>query len=107
MNPDCGENNREARRRRFVVHLSCLSETGRESGRYFARIRPSTARSGAHTQFGERAFEDDCELIAVINPLLPPGSDVRDIFAHIDTPNGFFYVLWLTHEEARQLGWNG
>lgn len=82
-----------------------MAESDGDNRRYFARIRPSAARSGAHTQFGERAFEDDCELIAAINPLLPPGSDVRDVFAHIDTAIGFFYLLWLTTEEARQLGW--
>jgi hypothetical protein len=50
-------------------------------------------------------FADECELIAVINPLLPNGSDVRDVFEHIETPNGFFYLLRLSDEEAAQLGW--
>jgi hypothetical protein len=63
------------------------------------------ACSGLHTEPGERAFGDECELIATINPLLPPGSDVRDGFDHIESPNGFDYLLHLSAEQAGQLGW--
>lgn len=54
----------------------------------------------------ERTFADDNELIATVNPLLPEGSDIRDIFEHIETPNGFYYLLHLSSDEARELGWN-
>ena len=58
-----------------------------------------------HAEPRERAFADECELIATINPLLPPGSDIRDVFDHIESPNGFYYLLHLRSEEAAQLGW--
>ena len=93
-------------RRRYLVHLLCASNPQRETCTYVARIRPWTARHGKQHQACERAFADDCELIATINPLLPPGSDVRDIFDHIESASGFFYVLQLTTSEARQVGWS-
>jgi hypothetical protein len=91
-------------RRRYVVHLCVVNpETG--NGGYIARIRPWPNRSGdARTHEG--VFADDCELIAAINPLLPPGSDVRDIFGHVESPTGFYYLLHLTIAEAIRLGWS-
>lgn len=93
------------RRRRYLVHLLCVFDREGESCRYVTRISPWSARGGAHAETRERTFTDDCELIATINPLLPRGSDVRDIFGHIESPNGFFYLLLLSGEEAEQLGW--
>ena len=61
-----------------------------ESGRYIARICPWAARNGFPRETCERAFADECELIATVNPLLPPGSDVRDVFEHIESQNGFY-----------------
>jgi hypothetical protein len=55
----------------------------------------------------ERIFADEYALIATINPLLPSGSDVRDVFSHIESPDGFYYILELRGEEAQQLGWRG
>ena len=91
--------------RRFLVHL--LSEMGGESGRcrYIARIQPWVARCRSRTDTMERVFADECELIEAINPLLPHGSDVRDVFEHIESPKGFFYLLRLSNAEAAQLGW--
>lgn len=106
MSPKRRSRNSADRRRRYVVHLSCILNSESENCRYLARISPSSARTGTNPKYGERSFEDDCELIAAINPVLPLGSDVRDVFGHIESPNGFFYLLWLTHEEALQLGWN-
>jgi hypothetical protein len=91
-------------RRRYLVHLLCVVEGQSESCHYIARIRPWVARS-VNTEAGERAFADECELIATINPLLPRGSDIRDVFDHIESPNGFFYLLRLSSEEAGRLGW--
>lgn len=98
--------NSTERRRRYVVHLSCIPDSENENCRYLARISPASVHTSANPRYGERSFEDDCELIAAINPVLPSGSDVRDVFGHIESPNGFFYLLWLTNKEARQLGWN-
>jgi hypothetical protein len=92
-------------RRRYLVQLFCVLDRDCESGRYVARIRPWAARSGVNAKTCERAFADECELIATINPLLPPGSDIRDVFDHIESPNGFFYLLHLSSEQAGELGW--
>jgi hypothetical protein len=94
-----------ARRRRYLLHLLCAFDRDGEGCRYIARIRPWSARSGSHAETRERVFADDCELIATINRLLPRGSDIRDVFEHIESPNGFFYLLHLSSEEAKQLGW--
>lgn len=91
--------------RRYLVHLLCVLDGDNENGRYIARIRPWAARSTSQTGVVERVFADDCELIEAINPLLPHGSDVRDIFEHIESPNGFIYLLRLSSEEAERLGW--
>jgi hypothetical protein len=53
----------------------------------------------------ERNFVDKYAMIATIHPLLPFGSDGRDVFSHIVSPDGFFYVLCLGREEAQRLGW--
>ena len=105
MSPAAQKHDPEPPRRRYLVQLLCLLDRGCEGCCYIARIRPWAARSGIHIQTRERAFTDECELIATINPLLPPGSDVRDVFDHIESPNGFFYLLHLSSEEAGQLGW--
>ncbi len=92
-------------RRRYLVHLFSVTENGRANCGYIARIRPWAARYGVHAETRERAFADECELIATINPLLPTGSDVRDVFVHIESPKGFYYILNLTNREATLLGW--
>jgi len=91
--------------RRYLVHLLYALDGDGESGHYVVRIRPWAARSNARTEPLERVFADECELIEAINPLLPHGSDVRDVFEHIESPNGFFYLLRLNGDEAAQLGW--
>ena len=53
----------------------------------------------------ERVFTDEYELIETINPLLPQGSDVRNVISHIESPDGFLYLLYLSSEEANSLGW--
>jgi len=91
--------------RRFIVHLLCALDDSSDNLRYIARIRPWAARGSSRTESLERVFADEYELIEAINPLLPHGSDVRDVFEHIESPNGFFYILRLSSEEAAQLGW--
>lgn len=95
----------EPQRRRYVVHLSCAVQHSNEVLRYVARVRPWASRRSTDGSGHERVFVDDCELIATINPLLPSGSDVRDVFDHIESPSGFYYLLLLTQEEAELLGW--
>ena len=53
----------------------------------------------------ERVFTDEYELIEIINPLLSQGSDVRNVISHIEKPEGFLYLLYLSSEEANSLGW--
>ena len=91
-------------RRRYLVHLFGVPDGRCERYRYIAKIRQWALRK-AKTENCQRAFVDDRELISTINPLLPQGSDVRDVFEHIEGPNGFIYLLCLTAEEALRLGW--
>lgn len=88
-----------------MVHLYCAHEGGSNACRYTARIQPWTAGNSFRAETYEHSFTDECELIETINPLLPPGSDVRDVLSHIESPDGFLYLLHLTSEEAAQLGW--
>jgi len=53
----------------------------------------------------EHDFGDEFELVEAVNPLLPEGSDVRDVLAHIESQEGFLYLLHLTAEQAARLGW--
>lgn len=107
MNPTAQNMDTQPPRRRYVVHLSCGSEDGTGPSCYIARIRPLAARAVTQVETHERVFTDECALIATINPLLPAGSDVRDVFSHVESSDGFFYILCLSGDEARQLGWRG
>ncbi len=91
-------------RRRYLVQLLCVRGDEHESRSYFVRIRPWSARGNSRAKTMERVFADEWELIDVVNPLLPRSSDVRDVMEHIESPNGFFYLLRLSSEEAAQLG---
>jgi hypothetical protein len=104
MNPAGQKRDLAPPRRRYLVHLSCVPDHECATCRYIARIHPWAART-VNAETRERAFADECELIATINPLLPRGSDVRDVFDHIESPKGFFYLLHLNSDEASQLGW--
>ena len=55
-----------------------------------------SSKSGTH----ERAFKDEDDLIRTVNPLLTNGSDVRDVLSHIESSDGFFYLLHLTAEKT-------
>ena len=61
--------------------------------------------ASVHAKTQERVFTDEYELIETMNPLLPHGSDVRDVISHIESPDGFLYLLYLSSEEAGSLGW--
>ena len=70
------------------------------------RIQPWTPRSSSRTaQAQERFFEDEYELMQALNPLLPSGSDVRNVLSHIEGRDGFLYLLHLNPEQATILGW--
>ncbi len=105
MNAEAQKHDATSPRRRYLLHLSCVHSVGCEHCSYVARIRPFAARSGVQARPCKRAFADDCDLIAAINHLLPPGSDIRDVFDHIESPNGFYYLLNLNSQEAAELGW--
>jgi hypothetical protein len=107
MNANTHRTGTQPSRRRYVVQLSCVREDGEKLNRYIVRIRPWAARSVIQVEVHERIFPDDCALIATVNPVLPAGSDVRDVFSHIESSDGFFYILCLSPEEARRLGWRG
>lgn len=94
------------RRRRFLVHLLSRRDAKGRAAQFITRIHPWTGRSG-HPETGERVFADECDFIETVNSVLPPGSDVRNIFSHIESPEGFYYLLRLGEEEARRLGWSG
>ena len=104
MNQTLRKPDHAPRRRRFLIHLSCAHDS-RESRRYISRIEVWTSRRTAPTERHERLFADECALIRAVNPLLPRGSDVRDVLGHIECNDGFFYLLHLTSEEAGTLGW--
>jgi hypothetical protein len=97
--------NRALRRRRYLVHLCCAHDEGSSACRHVARIQLWTTRSSVHGKTQERVFTDEYELIETINPLLPHGSDVRNVISHIESPDGFLYLLYLSSEEASSLGW--
>jgi hypothetical protein len=105
MNRPAQKLNRVPRRRRYLVHLCCVHDEGSRACRHVARIQLWTTRSSVHTKAHERVFTDEYELIETINPLLPHGSDVRNVISHIESPDGFLYLLYLSSEEAGILGW--
>jgi hypothetical protein len=93
------------RRHRFLLHLFGVREGDGEDCKYTATIRLWAARGGSRSEMHERAFKDENDLIRTVNPLLENGSDVRDVLSHIESPDGFFYLLHLTAEEACKFGW--
>jgi hypothetical protein len=96
---------RMVRRRRYLVHLCCAHDEVSRAWRYIARIQLWATRSSVRTKTQERVFTDEYELIETINPLLPHGSDVRNVISHIESSDGFLYLLLLSSEEAGHLGW--
>jgi len=105
MSPASHKHDPALRRRLYVVHLLSMFDHGCDTCRYVARIHLWASRSNRPPIICEREFADECELIETINPFLPPGSDVRDVFGQIESPSGFLYLLRLSSTEARQFGW--
>jgi hypothetical protein len=104
MSPSVQKPELAPKKRRYLVHLLCAQTEPKGVCRYIVRIQLWAAHSSAHAQIHERAFTDECELIETINPLLPRGSDVRDVLSHIENPEGFLYLLHLSSEQAGHLG---
>ena len=92
------------RRRRYLIHLSC-AYGGSEVSHYIVRIEPWTSRRMGEKERHEQVFADETALVQTVNPLLPCGSDVRDVLGCVESDDGFFYLLHLTEEDARKLGW--
>lgn len=105
MNDSVRKFSRVPSRRRYLVHLFCTHTEGNCACRYVARIKLWATRSNVHVKAEERVFADEYELIETINRLLPLGSDVRNVMSHIEGPDGFLYLLYLSSEEAISLGW--
>lgn len=99
--------NSKPRKRRYLVHLCCLHDQESLTCRYVATIRLWTVPDTGRTKTQRYTFADEYELIETINALLPHGSDVRDVLGHIESPDGFIYLLYLSSEEAGNLGWRG
>ena len=97
--------NSEPRKRRYLIHLCCTHDQETFTCRYVANIRLWTARDTCRTKTQRFTFADEYELIEIMNALLPHGSDVRDVLSHIESPDGFIYLLYLSSEEAGNLGW--
>lgn len=93
------------RKRRYLIHLFCTYDEGTGICHYMSRIQPWANRGSAAGEVHERLFADEYELTETINRLLPHGSDLRDVLSHVGSPEGFFYVLNLSTEEASRLGW--
>jgi hypothetical protein len=92
-------------RRRYLVHLCSARDECNGAYSYIARIQPWTARISHNAKVQQRVFTDECEFIETVNSLLPDGSDVRNIFSHIESLDGFHYLLFLTPRQAECLGW--
>jgi len=105
MSRSAQKRNRVLRRRRYLVHLCCEHDDSSRPCRYVARIHLWATRSSVQMKTHERVFTDEYELIEIINPLLSQGSDVRNVISHIEKPEGFLYLLYLSSEEANSLGW--
>jgi hypothetical protein len=105
MNTIGSKTNVAPRRHRFLLHLFGTREGGGEDCQYTATIRLWAARRKSGSGIHERTFKDEDDLIRTVNPLLENGSDVRDVLSHIESPDGFFYLLHLTAEEACKFGW--
>ncbi len=105
MTPPAQKPDRVPPRRRYLVHLCSLRDEGCLGRRYVAHIQLWTTRSSAKAKAQTRIFADEYELIETINPLLPQGSDVRNVISHIENPEGFLYLLRLNSDQASGLGW--
>ncbi len=105
MNRQAQKRDQTPRKRRYLVHLYCTYDERRNVCRHIARIQLWNTRSSVHANTQERVFTDEYELIETINPLLPHGSDLRNVISHIQSPDGFHYLLYLSPEEAGTLGW--
>ncbi len=105
MSPQIASMNPTDRRRRYLVHLMTAQDESTGVRRYIARIRLWSARANPRAKTAEHDFSDECELIEVMNPLLPKGSDVRDVLGYVESPEGFLYLLQLSQTQAAALGW--
>jgi hypothetical protein len=104
--PEEGPRNR-THRRRYLVRLSCVPNESIGTCHYIARIQSWAARMNRDAEVHQRVFNDECEFIETINSLLPHGSDVRNIFSLIESPDGFIYLLQLTDDQASTLSRHG
>lgn len=95
----------EPRKRRYLIHLCCTHDQDSLACQYVANVQLWTVRNSGHAKTETYTFADEYQLIETMNALLPQGSDVRDVLSHIETPEGFIYLLYLSSAEAGSLGW--
>ena len=105
MNSHQPKSNAALRRHRFLLHLFGTRKEDGEDWKYGATIQLWAARGSGRSGIQRRTFKDENDLIRTVNPLLANGSDVRDVLSHIESPDGFFYLLRLTVGEACKFGW--
>lgn len=87
------------------MQLASSQDESTGGRRYTARVRLWSARPNPRAKTTEHNFADECELIEALNPLLPKGSDVRDVLGYVESPEGFLYLLQLTQAQVASLGW--
>lgn len=94
---------RAAGRRRYLIHISMVRMADNSSQEYLVCVEPWAARRSKCSEQNTVHFSDECALIEAVNPLLPSGSDVRDVLGHVESKGGFFYLVELTATQARKL----
>jgi hypothetical protein len=93
-----------SQKRRYLIHIMSTYDERTGTRSYIVRTRRWSTRPTQIVRAAERQFADECELIKVLNPLLPQGSDVRDVLNDVEGPEGFIYLLHLNHTQAASLG---
>lgn len=105
MNPHPSSANNSERKRRYIVHLFGMQDEKTGLTRFTSQIRLWSFHANPNAIVKEHHFADECELIETVNPLLSQGSDVRDVLGHIESSDGFIYLLNLSPSQAATLGW--
>jgi hypothetical protein len=104
MNRSAQKLNRVPRRRRYLVHLCCAHDEGSRACRYVARIQLWKTCSSVHAKTQERVFTDEYELIEPLTHCSLTAPMSVTVISHIENPDGFLYLLYLSSEEASSLG---
>lgn len=85
----------------FVIFSS--KKQSDDSHIYSTSIFPEGGNKGSLVR--QRQFASESEMVAIVNPLLPPGGDMKNVLSLIHGDEGYQKVLALTDYEAALLGW--